>query len=376
MRVPLVDLRAQFEEARAPVEAAIRRVLDSQRFILGPEVEAFERRLAERAGVAHAVGCASGTDALALVLLALGIGPGDEVAVPDFSFYSTGGAVTQVGARPVFVDIDPRTFNLDPARLEEAASPALRAVIAAHLFGRPAAVERIARWCEARGVALIEDAAQALGAGYRGRPAGSLGRAACFSFFPTKNLGAFGDAGAVTTADPALAGLLRTLRDHGRSGEYEHTVVGLNSRLDALQAAVLSAKIDFLDDWNRRRRLNAERYAALFSKVGLGEPGSGLVLPPPDPECTFHQYVIRVERGRDALRRRLERGGIGCAVYYPLPLHRQPALAGRGREGGPLAEAERACREALALPVHPHLTPVAQEAVVEAVATGLERSEV
>jgi len=376
MRVPLIDLGAQLEQVRGPVEAAIRRVVESQQFVLGGEVEAFERRLAERTGAAHAIGCASGTDALLLVLQALEIGAGHEVAVPDFSFFATAGAVAQAGARPVFVDIEPRTFNLDPARLEQAASPSLRCVIAAHMFGCPAAIEKIRPWCEAHGVALVEDAAQALGATHQGRPAGSLGRAACFSFFPTKNLGAYGDAGAITTDDPALAARLRALRQHGRTGEYEHQFIGLNSRLDALQAAILAAKLDFLDDWNRRRRRNAERYASLFARLGLGEPGSGLITPPAGPESIFHQYVVRIEKGRDGLRRFLSERGIGCAVYYPLPLHLQPALAQRGRIAGTLAESERACREVLALPIFPELTAVQQEAVAEAVAGGLERSEV
>jgi len=376
MSVPLIDLGAQLEQVRGPVEAAIRRVVESQQFVLGAEVEAFERRLAERTGTAHAIGCASGTDALLLVLQALGIGAGHEVAVPDFSFFATAGAVAQAGARPVFLDIEPRTFNLDPARLEKAASPALRCVITAHMFGCPAAIERIRPWCETHGVALVEDAAQALGATHQGRPAGSLGRAACFSFFPTKNLGAYGDAGGITTDDPALAARLRALRQHGRTGEYEHQFIGLNSRLDALQAAILSAKLDFLDDWNQRRRRNAERYAALFARLGLGESGSGLVMPPAGTDSIFHQYVVRIEKGRDGLRRFLTGRGIGCAVYYPLPLHRQPALAQRGRIAGTLEESERACREVLALPIYPELTAVQQEAVVGAVASGLERSEV
>jgi dTDP-4-amino-4,6-dideoxygalactose transaminase len=372
MKVPFVDLRAQHKESREPVEAAIRRVLDAQQFILGPEVEAFERRLAGIAGSSHAVGCASGTDALVLALRACGIGPGDEVAVPDFSFFSTASSVALVGARPVFVDIDPGSFNLDPERLEEAASSALRAVIAVHLFGRPAAADRIAAWCERRGLALIEDAAQALGGRLGSRPVGSLGRAAAFSFFPTKNLGAFGDAGALTCNDADLAARARTLRDHGRAGgEYEHHLLGANSRLDALQAAILSARAAFLEDWNRRRVENSRRYEALFAERRLGLAGSGLVTPGVHAGAVSHQYVVRVERDRDGVRRFLGERGIGCAVYYPLPLHRQPALAQRGRPAGSLEESERACREALALPIHPHLTAAQQQAVVEAVAAGV-----
>jgi dTDP-4-amino-4,6-dideoxygalactose transaminase len=373
LKVPFIDLRAQLESVRGPVEAAIRRVVDSQRFILGPEVEAFERRVAGLVGTRHAVGCASGTDAILLTLMGLGIGAGDEVAVPDFSFYATAGAVVLAGARPVFVDIEARTFNLDPARLPEAASASLRALIVVHLFGRTADMDRIRPWCEERGVILIEDAAQALGARFAGRAAGSLGRAGCFSFFPTKNLGAFGDAGLVTTDDAELAAALRALREHGRTGEYEHTRIGTNSRLDALQAAILGAKIDLLEEWNGRRRAHARLYAKLFAERGLGEPGSGLVLPSRDreEESTFHQYVVRVETGRDSLRRFLAARGIGCAVYYPHPLHGQPALAGHGRAAGFLREAERACREVLALPIYPELAPEQQEAVAEAVAAGI-----
>jgi dTDP-4-amino-4,6-dideoxygalactose transaminase len=372
VKVPFVDLRAQHEESRAPVEAAMRRVLDSQQFILGPEVETFERCLSALAGCAHAVGCASGTDALVLALQACGVGRGDEVAVPAFSFFATASSAALAGARPVFVDIEPASFNLDPARLDEGASTALKAVIAVHLFGRPAAADRIAAWCDERSVALIEDAAQALGARLGGRRAGSLGRAAAFSFFPTKNLGAFGDAGALTTSDADLAARARVLRDHGRAGgEYEHRLLGANSRLDALQAAVLAARADFLEDWTRRRIDNARRYETLFASRGLGRAGSGLVTPGVSEGAVFHQYVVRVERDRDGVRRFLTERGIGCAVYYPLPLHRQPALAERGRQAGALAESERACREVLALPIHPHLTVDQQEAVVESLAAAV-----
>jgi dTDP-4-amino-4,6-dideoxygalactose transaminase len=245
-------------------------------------------------------------------------------------------------------------------------------VISVHLFGRPAAVDRIQRWCDERGIWLVEDAAQALGARLPPAAVGSLGRAAAFSFFPTKNLGACGDAGAVTTDDGSLAENLRALRQHGRTGEYEHRFIGLNSRLDALQAAVLGVKMKYLDRWNQGRRENAQRYARLFGERDLGAPGSGIILPPADPFGTVHQYVARIERGRDSLRRFLSERGIGCAVYYPLPLHLQPALKGRGRQSGSLEESERACREVLSLPVYPELTPQQQEEVVEAVAVGLQ----
>ncbi|MEE9219453.1 MAG: DegT/DnrJ/EryC1/StrS family aminotransferase [Acidobacteriota bacterium] len=377
-RVPFIDLKAQFASVREAVLAAIHRVLDSQQFIGGEELEAFERRLASLVGVRHAVGCASGTDALLLALRAAGIGAGHEVVVPTFSFFSTASAVVMSGARPVFVDIEPTTFNLDPARLEQATAPELRAVVVAHLFGRMADVDRIRPWCEARGLILIEDAAQALGAGGPGGRAGGLGQAGCFSFFPTKNLGAYGDAGAIVTDDEALAGSLRSLRAHGRSGEYEHAIVGINSRLDTLQAAVLLAKLDFLEGWNRRRRQHAHRYGQLFAQRGLGEPASGLVTPPADDTERWiaHQYVVRVEGDRDRLRRYLLEHGIGCAVYYPCPLHRQPALAHIGRRAGSLAQAEQACRQALALPVYPELTQMQQDQVVEAVCQGLSNAEV
>ena len=364
--VPFVDLKAQYRTVRRAVQARMRRVLESQQFIEGPFVEELERRVASIAGARYGIGCASGTDALLLALRAAGIGKGDEVAVPAFSFVSTASTVVLAGARPVFVDIDPQSFNLDPIALERAVSPRLRAVVVVHLFGRVAQTEQILSWCKQHNAVLIEDAAQALSARRSGKKAGSVGRASCFSFFPTKNLGAYGDAGLVVTNDRKLADTLRVLRAHGRTGEYVHSVLGYNSRLDALQAAVLLAKLGFLERWNRRRQHLAHRYTQGFARKGLGQPGSGLVTPDNDKSDRWiaHQYVVRIERSRDTVRARLSRRGISSAIYYPTPLHHQPALQEYGRIAGTLRESELACAQVLALPIYPELSYRQQDAVI------------
>ncbi len=381
IEVPLLDLRAEQARLRRDLDAAIARVLDSQRFILGPEVEALEAEIASLCGANHAVACASGSDALLLCLMALGVGPGDEVALPAYTFFATAGAVHRLGARPVFVDVDPASCNLDPTSLERAAKSCrrLKALIPVHLFGQAAeldAVESIARRC---GVPLVEDAAQAIGAlDGRGRRVGGAGFPACFSFYPTKNLGGYGDGGIITTPDAALAGELRMLRDHGMQPRYHHRRVGINSRLDALQAAVLRVKLPHLEAWNETRRANADHYDALFREAGalgseapLAASGFALRVPARRPEPSrhvFHQYVIRVPaRVRDALRKHLGERRIGTEIYYPIPLHLQECFASLGYREGDLPHAERAARETLAIPIHPELSKAQREHVVASV---------
>jgi dTDP-4-amino-4,6-dideoxygalactose transaminase len=365
--VPLLDLQAQYRPLREEILAAITRVCDSQRFILGEEVAALESELARRIGVREAIAVSSGTDALLLALTALGIGAGDEVVTTPYSFFATAGAIVRLGARPVFVDIDPRTFNLDPARLADALTPRTRAILAVHLFGLAADMDPILDEASRSGVAVVEDAAQAIDATYKGRYAGSLGTIGCFSFYPSKNLGAFGEGGLVTTNDAALAKRARSLRNHGETDvRYFHTEVGGNFRMDALQAAVLRVKTGHLEAWTEARRLNAARYVRLLRESGV----DGLTLPiePDGQRHVFNQFVIRSAQ-RDALKRHLDTAGIGNAIYYPVPFHVQPCFAGLGYRSGDFPETERAANETLALPVYPELQAAQQEEVVQAVAT-------
>ncbi len=363
MPVPLLDLKAQFAPLREDILAAIARVCDSQRFILGPETDALERELAAIIGVKHAVGVSSGTDALIVSLMALGVGPGDEVITSTFSFFATGGAIVRVGATPRFVDVDPVTFNVDPAAVAKAVTPRTRAIIPVHLYGLCADMDPILDVAAAKDVAVIEDACQAIGATYKGRPAGGMGALAAFSFFPSKNLNAFGDAGLVTTNDDEIAAHVRRLRVHGAEPKYYHREVGGNFRIDELQAAVLRVKAPHLAAWNEARRTNAARYARLPAAV----PG---VVTPVEPEGyrhIYHQYVVRVPR-RDALKEHLAKAGIGCEIYYPVPLHLQECFAELGYRAGDCPVAETAAREVLALPIYPELTEAQQRAVVEAIA--------
>jgi dTDP-4-amino-4,6-dideoxygalactose transaminase len=353
-QVPLLDLAAQYQPLRAEILAAITRVCDSQRFINGPEVEGLERELAAMIGVDDAVAVSSGTDALLVVLMALGIGPGDEVITPTFSFFATAGCVSRVGATPVFVDIDPVTFNVDPAAVRRALTPRTKAILPVHLYGLCAdmpALEAIAR--EA-GVPIIEDAAQAIGAAIGGRQAGAMGLAGCFSFFPSKNLGAFGDAGLVTTTDRALGKELRLLRNHGAEPKYYHSRIGGNFRLDALQAAVLRVKAPHLAGWTEARRRNADRYRRLFAADGL-DTALDLPVEPPGTYHIYNQFVIRIQ-DRDALRDHLTRAGIGTEIYYPVPFHRQECFAGVPSGTGDFAVADRAAATSLALPIYGELS--------------------
>ncbi len=371
--VPLLDLTRRYAAIRDEVMAAIERVCASQHFILGEEVAALEREISAYLGIAETVACASGTDALWLSLLGLDVGPGDEVITTPFSFFASASAIARARARPVFVDIDPQTFNLDPAKLERklAAYPPTRvkAIIPVHLYGQVAQPDSFERIAAVHGFALLEDAAQAFGAAWRGKRAGTLGTVAAFSFYPTKNLSAFGDAGCMTTSDPKLAERLRHLRNHGSAKRYYHEELGWNSRLDAIQAAVLRVKLKHIDSWNAQRADHATTYDRLFTEAGLaGGEKAPIRLPYRAPEARhiFHQYVVRAQR-RDALRANLTERGIATEIYYPLPLHMQNAFLYLGYAAGDFPEAERAATEVLALPMFPELRDDEQRAVVEAI---------
>lgn len=372
MRVPLLDLEAQYAGISDRVEPALMEVVRSQRFVLGPPVERLEAELAERVGVPHAVACASGTDALLLAVRALDLGPDAEVVVPAFTFFATAGAVWNAGARPAFADIDPITFNMTAATIEAALTSRTRAVVVVHLFGQMAEMGPIMALARDHGLAVIEDAAQAIDAAQRvdgaWRKAGSLGDVGAFSFFPTKNLGAFGDGGLMTTSDDRLAERLRKLRVHGGRQMYHHELVGTNSRLDALQAAVLSAKLPFLDDWTAARR----RHAAVYDEAFAGMPAVTAPGVAPGNHHVYNLYTIRTAT-RDGLRSHLEAAGIGSGIYYPVPLHLQECFASLAGAEGDLPESERAAREVLSLPVYPELTDEQRRAVIEAVAEGTGR---
>ncbi|MCA1561337.1 MAG: DegT/DnrJ/EryC1/StrS family aminotransferase [Acidobacteria bacterium] len=367
--VPLLDLQQQYGALRDELLAAIIRVCDSQRFIMGPEVEALERELARELAVEHAIAVSSGTDAILAALMALGIGPGDEVVTSTFSFFATAGCVARVGATPVLVDIDPVTYNIDPGALHAAITPRTRAIIPVHLYGLCADMDPVLATASAAGVAVIEDACQAIGAEYKGRQAGSMGTAGCFSFFPSKNLGAFGNAGLVTTQDSTLGAEVRLLRNHGAEPKYHHKRIGGNFRLDALQAAVLRVKRPHLRRWTDGRRMNAARYVRLFTEAGLA---GHIVLPvePPGFRHIYNQYVIRV-RDRDRVRAHMTAAGVGTEIYYPVPFHLQECFASLGYRRGAFPHAEAAADTTLALPIYPELTVDQQSAVVAAVADAL-----
>jgi len=367
--VPLLDLQAQYAPLRQQILDVVTRVCDSQRFIMGPEITALERELAAQIGVSHAVAVSSGTDALLLALMALGIGAGDEVVTTTYSFFATAGAIVRVGAKPVLVDIDPVTYNIDPAAVDAAITSRTRAIMPVHLYGLCADMDPILAIAGRRGVAVIEDAAQAIGSTYHGRPAGGMGTFGCFSFFPSKNLGAFGDAGLVTTNDPALAKRAELLRMHGMEPKYYHHLVGGNFRCDALQAAVLRVKAPHLAAWTEARRLNAKRYAQMFRDAGLADQ----VVIPVQPDGHYHifnQFVVRVPR-RDDLKAYLDERGIGNEIYYPVPFHLQPCFADLRHRRGDFPHAERAADETIALPIFSELTLEQQRTVVDAIAAFL-----
>jgi dTDP-4-amino-4,6-dideoxygalactose transaminase len=357
--ISIAAIDREYASLRDPIVAAVTAVLERQRFILGPEGQALEQEISARLGGAHVIGCANGTDALVLALRALDIGAGDEVIVPAFTYAATAEAVALVGATPVFADIEPDTFAIDPRSAAALCGPRTRAVLPVHLFGQCARMEPLWELAERASLRIVEDAAQAIGASWRGKPAGTLGHVAGFSFYPTKNLGAPGDAGMVTTTDAQLADRLRLLRTHGGRGDYIHHAIGLNSRLDELQAAVLRVKLPHLDAWNERRRAHAARYRAAVR---------GDLIAPIEIEGAhhvYHHFTLR-SPARAALVARLEAAGIGSAIYYPRPLHQQPAYTSWAR--GPLPEAERAAAECLSVPVHPWLTADEVDRVAAALA--------
>lgn len=365
MAVPLLDLKAQYLTIREEIRAAVERVLESQQFILGPEVEAFEREIAAYSECRYGIGVSSGTDALLVALMAIDIQPDDEVITSPYTFFASVGSIARLGARPVFVDIDPLTYNLDPVRIEAVITPRTRAIIPIHLFGQMADMDPILEIAARRNLFLIEDAAQAIGAEYKGKRAGSLGHLGCFSFFPSKNLGGYGDGGMVTTNDAQLAQRVRRLRSHGEQARYEHTRVGGNFRLDALQAAVLRVKLRYVDAWTAARQCNVDTYRRLFASQELGA-----VSPPVEASRrrhVYHQFVVQSTQ-RDALLATLQRRGIGTAVYYPTPLHLQPCFASLHYQRGAFPHSEYAARHSLALPIYPELTPAMQEEVVQAIA--------
>ena len=368
-KIPLLDLNAQYQSIAADVQTAVTRVLSSQQFILGPEVRELEREIAAYCNCAEGIGCASGSDALLLALMACGVGPGDEVITTPFSFFATAGSIVRLGAKTVFVDIEDSTFNINPDLIARSITKKTKAIMPVYLFGQCAEMDPITDVAAEHQIAVIEDAAQAIGAEYNGRRAGSLGIVGCFSFYPSKNLGGAGDGGMLTTNDPEMAGSLRDLRSHGARKKYYHDRVGINSRLDSLQAAILRVKFRYLDQWAQARRENAERYRDLFRDAGL--ISSGAVRLPAEAASALHvynQFVIRV-RERDKLRAYLTERGIGSEIYYPVPLHLQVCFTGLGYRAGDFPESERAAEEVLAIPVYPELGAASQSRVVETIAS-------
>ena len=365
--VPQLDLAAQYAAIGSEIRTAVERVMSSQQFVLGREGAALEEEIAKLCGVTHGIGLASGTDALILALRACGVQPGDEVLLPPFTFVATGSAVSALGAKPVFADIRPDTYNLDPSELQRRVTTRTRAIVVVHLYGLAADMDPVLAFARARHVPVIEDNAQAIGASYKGRRTGSLADAACVSFYPTKNLGAYGDAGMVVTNSPELAARIRTLRNHGQSEKYRSTEPGWNSRLDEIQAAILRVKLRHLSNWQRARQFHAAEYNRLLSQI------SG-VMPPLEPqgyEHVYHQYTIRIEY-RDALQKFLSERQIGSTIYYPYPLHLQPLYSSLGHKPGDFPHAERAAQEVLSLPMYPELRNEQIARVVNAIAEFLK----
>jgi dTDP-4-amino-4,6-dideoxygalactose transaminase len=366
MQVPLLDLAAQYAPIRDAVVEAVTRVVDTQKFILGPEVEAFETEVAAYLGARHAIGVSSGTDALLVAMMALELGPGDEVIVPTYSFFATAGCVSRTGATPVLVDIDPVTYNLDVDAVRRAITSRTRAIVPVHLYGQAADMTPLMALAGEHGLEVIEDAAQAIGATLDGTALGTIGRFGCFSFYPSKNLGAAGDAGLVTVSDDETAARVRLLRVHGALRTYHHEKVGGNFRMAAVQAAVLRVKLRHLEAWTEARRRNADRYRQLFTALAPAAPVQ-LPVELAGRRHIYNQFVIRADR-RDALRDHLRAHGVGCEIYYPVPFHLQPCFAYLGVPGGALPEAERAAQETLALPIYSELTEAQQQYVVETIA--------
>lgn len=357
--VPFIDLGAQHASLRSEIESAVRDVLDSRQFILGPRGAELEKAIAAALGAKHGIGCASGSDALYLVFAALGIGPGDKVITAPFTFFASAGSISRTGAKPVFADIDPQTLQIDPASVRKAVTRNTKAILPVHLFGLCADMDAIAR--AAGNIPIVEDAAQAYGAGIRGRKAGAMGLAGCLSFYPTKNLGAAGDAGMVVTSDAALAEEIRLLRVHGSKGRYRHDEIGINSRLDEIQAAILLVKLKYIDRWNEARIRIARRYDEELKGLPVRTPFA-----PAGYRHTYHLYTIRTEK-RDALAAFLGGRGIGTGVYYPIPMHLQPCYASLGHKPGDFPNAEKASAEVLSLPMYPEMAEEACSNVIQAV---------
>ena len=350
MTVPLLDLKAQYATIKTEMDAAVHSVLDSGRFIQGPEVTALENEVATYSHAAHGIGCASGTDALLLALKALGVGPGDEVVTTAYSFFASASTIALAGAVPVFCDIEPDTYNLDPAKLQAKLTAKTKAVVPVHLFGQCADMLKIRAICDPRGIPVLEDAAQAIGSEWQGKRAGEMGAAACFSFFPSKNLGGIGDGGMIVTNDAALADKTKLLREHGARPKYHHLILGQNSRLDAIQAAVLRVKLRHLEAWHAGRQKNAALYRELLAATNVGLPVAR-----PEARHIYNQFVIRTPK-RDALKQHLTDAGIGNEVYYPRTLHEQECFASLGHKLGDFPVSEAAARETIALPIYPELT--------------------
>ena len=371
LQVPLLDIPASYEQILADVEKKISEVIRSGRFILGPVVEELEARIADYCGTKYAVGVSSGTDALLVSLMAAGVGEGDEVITTPFTFFATAGSIARVGAHPVFVDIEPETFNIDPKQIENKITGKTRALMPVHLYGQCANMDSILEMAREHGLAVIEDAAQAIGSEYKGQRAGSIGDYGCLSFFPTKNLGGFGDAGMVTMSSKELYERVKILRVHGSEPKYFHKTIGGNFRVDAIQAAVVLAKLNYLDHWTEQRRQNAKTYKKLFGEKGLLD---SLKLPSEAaPRHVYNQYVIRVKDYRNDLRQFLDKNYVATEVYYPLPLHLQECFGSLGYHQGDFPFAERASTEVLALPIYPELTENQLEYVVEMVAHFFEK---
>jgi dTDP-4-amino-4,6-dideoxygalactose transaminase len=366
MGIPALDLKAHHAPIKEEIYQAIQRVVEANAFILGPDVEALEKEVAAYCGAKHCLGVSSGSDALLLALMALDVKPGDEIITTPFTFFATVGAIARLGAVPVFVDIEPRTFNIDPERIAEKITPRTRGIMPVHLYGQCADMDPILDVARQNGLFVIEDAAQALGSEYKGRRAGSMGTVGCFSFFPSKNLGAFGDGGAVTTNDADLAEMMRVLRVHGSKPKYYHHVIGGNFRLDTIQAAVLRVKLKYLDQWTSQRQQVARKYRELFAARGL--EGNGLECPRVvQNRHIFNQFVIRVSR-RDELQQYLNQHKIGNAIYYPVPMHEQKCFAYLLHQSGEFPQSEVAAHTTLALPMYPELSDKQQRRVVEVVA--------
>jgi dTDP-4-amino-4,6-dideoxygalactose transaminase len=375
MGVPLLDLKAHHEPLHQEVMAALEQTFRNQTFILGPDVAKLEERVAVYCQTQYGIGVSSGTDALLLALMAIGIGPGDEVITTPYSFFATAGAIARLGAKPIFVDIDPGTYNLDPSLLSSAMTPKTKAMIPVHLYGQCADMAPILDFARSNNLKVIEDAAQAIGAEYRdGRRAGSMGTIGCLSFFPSKNLGCLGDGGMVVTNDQDLSDRMKVLRVHGGKPKYYHKLIGGNFRLDAIQAAVLNVKLNYLDEWTKRRQENAQRYETLLQQSDAMKGGKVRF-----PEAVYaksavkhyhiyNQFVLRVER-RDDLMAYLQQKGIGCEIYYPVPFHLQECFRYLGHKEGAFPESERAAKETLAIPIYPELNAIQQTAVVESIAS-------